>query len=60
MIKLKKHDKFENGEKIGEHYTAVIITDRDGNATIYDSSEVDWRKIVDCSTLAIDEIEVPI
>ena len=57
MIKLKKHDKFENNKKVGEHYTAVIITNKDGNAIVYDSSEVDWREMVDCNTLAIDEIE---
>jgi hypothetical protein len=60
QIQLKKRDKFEDGKKVGEHYAAVIITDRNGVATIHDSSEVDWRDIADCSTIAVDEIEIPI
>ena len=60
MIKLKKHDKFENGEKVGELYAAVVITDRDGNVNVIDASTEDWRDYADCATLAIDEIEIPI
>ena len=59
-IKLKKHDKFENGKKVGNQYAAVVITDKDGNVTVIDASTEDWREYTDCATLAINEIEIPI
>lgn len=60
MIQLKKHDKIEEGKKVGEQYRMVVITDRRGNVQVLDASEHDWRDYTDCLTLAINEIDVPI
>ena len=60
MIKLKKLDKIVGGVKVGERYAAVVIVDKDGNAELHDCSEVDWREVVDCGTLSVHEIDVPI
>ena len=60
MIQLKKHDKFENGKKVGEQYKMVVLTDKHGKVQVIDASKHDWRDFTDCNTLAINEIDVPI
>lgn len=59
-MKLNKTDKIVDGVKVGEHYQAVVITDKWGNIYVYDASIVDWREMTDCDTLSIDEINIPI
>ena len=63
-MNIKRVDKFENGDKIGEVYRITLMANKcaDGtiNIDVYDGSEVDWREITDCATYDVREIEIPV
>ena len=63
-MNIKKVDKFENGNKVGEVYRVTLLANKCSDGTIeieaYDGSEVDWRELVDCATMDVKEIEIPV
>ena len=63
-MNIKKVDIFENGNKVGEVYRVTLLANKCSDGTIeievYDGSEVDWREFVDCATMDVKEIEIPV
>jgi len=60
MIKLEKIRKSGEDNEVKYCYRMAVIVDENGNACIIDVAKRDWRDAVDCSTMLLKEIEVPI
>ena len=60
MIKLEKIRKPGKDNEVEHCYRMAVIVDENGNAYIIDVAKEDWRDIVDCSTILLKEIEVPL